>query len=120
MNKARADRIALSIQQELGTMLQREVKDPRIGFVSITHVELTRDLSVARIFVSHLGQPEEAEASLVGLKSASPFLRGEIGRRLHLRLAPQLEFRLDRSIVESMHIQEIIKTLPPQSSEDSP
>ncbi|AUW93706.1 MAG: 30S ribosome-binding factor RbfA [Sulfobacillus thermosulfidooxidans] len=112
MNKARAERIALSIQQELGAMLLRDVKDPRIGFVSVTHVELSRDLSVAKVFVSHMGSAEEAEASLAGLKSATPFLRGEIARRLHLRLAPQLDFRLDKSIVDSMHIQEIIKTLP--------
>lgn len=116
VNKARADRIALAIQQELGAMLLRDVKDPRIGFVSVTHVELSRDLSVAKIFVSHMGTPEEAAASLAGLKSATPFLRGEIGRRLRLRLAPQLDFRLDKSIVESMHIQEIIKTLPDHES----
>ncbi len=112
MNKARAQRIALSIQQELGDMLQRDVKDPRIGFVSITHIELSRDLSVAKVFVSHFGSKEEAEASLAGLKSATPFLRGEVARRLHLRLAPQLDFRLDTSIVESMHIQDILRQLP--------
>ncbi|OLZ12271.1 30S ribosome-binding factor RbfA [Sulfobacillus thermosulfidooxidans] len=116
MNKARAQRIALSIQQELGEMLQRDVKDPRIGFVSITHVDLSRDLSVAKVYVSHLGNAEEAQASLAGLKSATPFLRGEVARRLHLRLAPQLDFRLDTSIVESMHIQDILKTLPDQQS----
>jgi ribosome-binding factor A len=112
VNKARAQRIALAIQQELGDMLQRDVKDPRIGFVSITHVELSRDLSMAKVFVSHLGTEEEAKASLAGLKSATPFLRGEITRRLHLRLAPQLDFRLDGSIVESMHIQDILRQLP--------
>ncbi|MCL4351616.1 MAG: 30S ribosome-binding factor RbfA [Firmicutes bacterium] len=112
MNKARAQRIALAIQQELGKMLQKDVKDPRIGFVSILHVELSRDLSVAKVFVSHLGTQEEADASLAGLRSATPFLRGEVARRLHLRLAPQLDFRQDSSIVESMHIQDILRQLP--------
>ncbi len=111
MNKARAQRIALAIQQELGKMLQKDVKDPRIGFVSILHVELSRDLSVAKVFVSHLGTQEEADASLAGLRSATPFLRGEVARRLHLRLAPQLDFRQDSSIVESMHIQDILRQL---------
>jgi ribosome-binding factor A len=111
MNKARAPRIALAIQQELGKMLQKDVKDPRIGFVSILHVELSRDLSVAKVFVSHLGTQEEADASLAGLRSATPFLRGEVARRLHLRLAPQLDFRQDSSIVESMHIQDILRQL---------
>ena len=112
MNKARAQRIALSIQQELGEMLQRDIKDPRIGFVSITHVDVSRDLSVAKVYVSHLGNEDETQSSLTGLKSAAPFLRGEVARRLHLRLAPQLDFRLDTSIIDSMHIQDILKTLP--------
>jgi ribosome-binding factor A len=112
MNQARADRVAQMMQQELGAMIQTEVKDPRIGFVSITHVDVSRDLGVARVFVSIMGNPEQIQDSLKGLKSASSFLRGEVARRLGLRHAPQLDFKQDTSIVESLHIQELMKTLP--------
>lgn len=112
MNKMRAERIGQLIQQEIGDMLQKEVKDPRIGFVSITHVEVSQDLSVVKIFVSHLGRQEDIAESMAGLRSAAAFLRGEVGRRLKLRFSPQLDFRQDDSIPKSLHIQELIKTLP--------
>lgn len=117
MNKARAERIAQLMQRELGNMILTEVKDPRIGFVSITHVDLSRDLSMAKVFVSVMGNAEEVEQALSGLRSASAFLRGEISRRLSLRYAPKLEFRADSSIVESLHIHEIIKTLSESSND---
>ncbi len=112
MNQARAERVGQMMQQELGAMIQTEVKDPRVGFVSITHIDVSRDLGWAKVFVSVLGPPEGAKNSLEGLKSASTFLRGEVARRLGLRHAPQLDFRLDTSIVESLHIQRLMKNLP--------
>lgn len=112
MNQARADRVAQALQRELGAMLLTDVKDPRIGFVSVTRVEVSRDLRVAKIHVSVLGDQEQMESSLSGLKSAASYLRGELARRLGLRLAPQLDFRPDRSIDDSLHLQEILKTLP--------
>lgn len=112
MNQSRAERVAQLMQRELGQMLLTEVKDPRIGFVSVTRVEVSRDLSQARAFVSVMGSAEQKEASLAGLKSAAPFLRGEVARRLALRQAPELVFREDAGIEESMHIQELIRSLP--------
>lgn len=109
VNTARAERVAQEIQYELARMLSKEVKDPRIGFVSLTRVELSRDLSWAKVFVSVLGTEEERAGSLAGLHSASSFLRGEIGRRLHLRLAPSLQFLLDDSIDQSLHIQRLMR-----------
>ncbi len=111
MNQARAERVGQMMQQELGSMIQTEVKDPRVGFVSITHIDVSRDLGWAKVFVSVLGTPDTARDSLEGLKSASSFLRGEVARRLGLRHAPQLDFRLDNSIVESLHIQRLMKTV---------
>lgn len=99
-------------------MIRSEVKDPRIGFVSITRVEVSRDLAWARVYVSHLGTAEEAEASMAGLKSAAAYLRGEIARRLKLRLAPRLDFLPDHSIADSLHIQALIKTLPPEAGDE--
>ncbi|MCL6563116.1 MAG: 30S ribosome-binding factor RbfA [Firmicutes bacterium] len=113
MNQARADRIAREMQEELGAMLQREVKDPRIGFVSVTRVQLSRDLSVAKVYVSIFGDDAAVAQSLAGLESAAAFLRGEVARRLGLRLAPQLEFHPDPSIAESVRLHQIMKNLPP-------
>lgn len=112
MNQSRAERIAQLMQKELGEMLLNEVKDPRIGFVSITRVELTRDLSQARAYVSVLGNREAKEESLKGLTSAATFLRGEVARRLKLRQAPELVFREDTGIEDSMRIQDLIRSLP--------
>ena len=119
MNQSRAERIAQLMQRELGQMLLTEVKDPRIGFVSITRVEVSRDLSIARAFVSVLGKAEEREASLAGLKKAAGFLRGEVTRRLGLRKAPELVFREDSGIAESMHIQDLMRSLPKDGGHDA-
>lgn len=111
MNQSRAERVAQLMQRELGQMLLTEVKDPRIGFVSVTRVEVSRDLSQARAFVSVMGSPEQKESTLEGLKKASPFLRGEVGRRLRLRKSPELVFREDLGIQESLRIQDLIRSL---------
>lgn len=101
-----------ALQRELGAMLLTEVKDPRIGFVSIIRVDVARDLGMARVYVSVLGDESQVESSLQGLRSASAFLRGEAGRRLGLRRAPQLEFFRDRSIDQTAHMHELMKNLP--------
>lgn len=114
MNKARADRIGQAVQQEIAAMLQREVKDPRVGFVSVTRVEVSRDLSWAKVFVSILGSTEDRQEGMLGLKSASAFLRGEVARRLGLRQAPELRFIPDTSIDASLRIQEVLHTIHAQ------
>lgn len=118
MNQSRAERIGLLMQRELGQMLLTDVKDPRIGFVSITRVEVTRDLSQARAYVSVMGTSEQRSASLAGLKSAAAYLRGEVGRRLALRQAPELIFREDVGIAQSMHIQDLIRSLPKDGNDE--
>jgi ribosome-binding factor A len=91
----RADRLGHEIRVELAELISREVKDPRIGFTTVTHVELTADLHHARVFVSVLGSKEEQDSSIEGLSSAAGFLRHEIGHRLALRRVPELAFILD-------------------------
>ena len=108
MKQQRAERVAEAMQAELAGLLQREVKDPRIGFVSITRVDLARDLAVARVSVSVL-DAEKAEETLSGLKSARAYLRGEVTRRLRLRQAPALDFRLDHSLEASLTVQRLLK-----------
>ena len=111
MQPTRAERVAQMMQKELGTMIQRELKDPRIGFASVTRVEVSRDLSAAKVFIIVLGSAENAEDTMAGLEHAKGFLRGEVGRRLQLRHAPEINFRRDESIDRSMALQRLMRQL---------
>ena len=83
------------IQQEISRILQFEVKDPRITFVTVTNVELTSDLRDAKVFVTSLGDTADREALLAALKRATGYIRGELGRQLKLKYIPQIEFMFD-------------------------
>ena len=91
----------------------RLVKDPRVqnGLVSITHCEVTGDLRYAKVFVSVLGTPEQGAEVMQGLKSASGWLRREVGQRVQLRYAPELIFHLDASMTHGAHITKVIHDL---------
>lgn len=104
----RADRVGDVIRVEIADILSRRIKDPRIGFVTVTAVEVSDDLRYARVFVSVY---EEAfqEKTLEGLSSASGFIRGELGKRLRLRFVPELSFRLDRSLRDASRVTETIE-----------
>ncbi len=112
----RTNRLAHEIRVELAKLIAREVKDPRIGFATVTHVDLSADLSHARVFVSVLGNPEEKKNNLEGMCSAAGFLRREIVHRLALRKGPELLFVLDQSAEAGekveMILQEIHETKP--------
>jgi ribosome-binding factor A len=103
----RTDRLGHEIRVILAELIARQVKDPRIGFATVTRVEMTADLHYARVYVSVLGTPEEQESSIEGLSSAAGFLRHEIGHRLDLRRAPELDFVLDRG-AEAMEKIELL------------
>lgn len=111
MASNRINRTNDDIQRVLSTLL-RSIKDPRInqGLVSITHVETTGDLRYSKIYLSVLGMQDEKEFKR-GLKSASGWLRRELGRSLDLRYTPELVFELDHSISYGAHINEIISSL---------
>src|SRR3984893_4147478 len=99
------------------SIIRRDLKDPRIGFVSITGVRMSPDLRKARVRVSVLGKREEQKASVAGLVSAKGLIRHELGRRLqNLKFAPDLRFELDPSIEYSVHIAELLKEVLPQGS----
>lgn len=111
MPNYRIQRLAERIKEELSDILQRELKDPRLGFVSITDVELTRDLQVAKVYVSVLGSEEERETSLETLQRAKGFLRTEIGRRIQMRHVPDLLFKFDTSIEHGARVHELLLEL---------
>ena len=104
----RSEQVALEVQRILGDLLLTEVRDPRIGFVTITGVEVSSDLENARVHVSVLGDEEEEKSSLQALRRASGFFRTELARRMRLRQVPQLRFEADRSTAEAIRIGALI------------
>jgi len=107
----RTERLGHQIRVELAELISREVKDPRIGFATVTRVELSADLHHARVFVSVLGSPEEQQSSIEGLSSAAGFLRHEIGHRLALRRVPELGFILDHGTEAGEKIEMLLQQL---------
>lgn len=93
----------------LSKLLQQELKDPRIGFVSITDVTLTRDLSICKVYVSVFGDQEAQDKTLEALTSAQGFIRREMSKRVKLRRSPELEFINDHSIAQGAKINKILK-----------
>ncbi len=112
MQGKRAERVGALIREEMSRLLLRSVKDPRIGFVTVTRVKVSDDLLRATIYISlaEAGEAKRREA-LIGLKSAAGFLRGELTRRLGLRYAPALLFLLDRSEEEERHLAELFRQI---------
>jgi ribosome-binding factor A len=105
----RADRVAEAIREEIATFLSSEVKDPRItGMVTVTGVEVTRDLRHAKVFVSVLGSDVERSSTFEGLASVAGHLRAHVGRALRLRLAPEISFRPDESIARASRIESLL------------
>lgn len=107
-SQLRVEKLQEFIKQETGKMLLREIKDPRIGFVTVTDVEVTGDLREAKIYVSIMGGEEKIKESWEGLQSAIGFIRREIGKRVKLRFTPKISFALDTSLDYSEHIQKLL------------
>ena len=111
MQGKRLDRVNQLIKEEISLVLQRELKDPRLGFVTITEVETAKDLRLAKVFVSVLGDDAQWTASLQALTHARGFIRHWLRGHLELRVTPELDFRPDRSMAHAARIQELLKRL---------
>ena len=105
----RTDRLDSQIRAELAELLQREMKDPRVGFATITRVETARDLGTARVWVSIMGTPDERARTMKALTDAAPWLRRQLGDRLTLRHVPQLVMRHDDSIEAGDRVLRILR-----------
>ncbi len=119
----RIERVNNLIRHEVSELLQRQVKDPRLGsFITVTEVSTSADLKYARIFVSRIGSEEEKQETLSGLVAAAGFLRNELARRLELRRVPELRFQWDDSIERGARllrlIDEVATTGTPDQSSD--
>jgi ribosome-binding factor A len=108
----RPDRVAEAIREEVATFLAEGVKDPRVvGLVTVTGVDVTRDLRHAKVYVSILGSESERAATLDGLGSVASHLRSRIGRALRLRIAPEIAFKLDQSVAHAARIESLLAQL---------
>lgn len=107
---SRAQRVAQEIKKEIAVILQREVKDPRIGMVTVSDVEVSRDLAYAKIFVTFLFNEDEEhiKQGLLGLEKASPYIRSLLGKAMRLRIVPELRFIYDNSLVEGMRMSNLV------------
>ncbi|MCP5158453.1 MAG: 30S ribosome-binding factor RbfA [Gammaproteobacteria bacterium] len=104
----RTRRIGEQLRRELAELIRDELGDPRLTLVSMTSVEVSRDLAYARIYVTLLGDPMERTERVAELNRAAPLLRRELGRRMHLRIIPKLEFRYDEVVERGARLSALI------------
>ena len=112
----RTDRLDSQIRAELAELLQREMKDPRIGFATITRVETARDLGTAKVWVSIMGTDDERKATMKALTDAAPWLRRQLGGRLTMRHIPQLLIRHDDSIEAGDRVLRLLREIEEKDS----
>lgn len=114
----RANRVGEQMKKELGDIISRKIKDPRIGFVTVTDVSVSGDLQIAKVFISVLGDEEQRQNTLKGLAKAKGFIRSEIGQRIRLRKTPEIQFEFDESISYGNRIETLIHELNVQNKEE--
>jgi ribosome-binding factor A len=110
-DRKRAQQIGELIQHELANVITNELKDPRVGFVTVTEVRVTGDLRQARVFISVLGPPESRAPSLEGLRAAGGYLKHILGERLKLRFLPDLEFEVDATLDTAARLDTLMKAI---------
>lgn len=115
----RSRRIAEQIQRELSGIIRLELKDPRVGMITITDVEVSHDYSHAKVFFTQLGDPEKTEETTSALRHAAGFLRSQLAHRLKLRIVPELHFTYDVSVEHGMRLSQLIDAAVASDSEQS-
>lgn len=114
----RPRRVGDQMRAVLAELLQNEVKDPGVGFVTVTEVRMSSDLQYATVFVSVMGDEAAEIQSLASLRRAAPFLRSEVGKRLRLRHTPEIRIQLDQTLAQSDRIEELLRENPPTSGDE--
>ena len=109
MSKHRPNRLSETLKEEISQLILVELKDPRIGFVTVTSVDVANDLAHAKVYISVLGSEDEGKASLDTLNRAAGFIRTEIGKRIRLRHVPAIVFVYDPSIQHGAHIAKLLR-----------
>jgi ribosome-binding factor A len=120
MASRRLARLNEQLKRELSEMIRTQVRDPRVGVVTVTGVEVASDLGSARVFVRVIGDRAELLETLAGLEAAAPFLRGLLGQVLHVRRIPELRFREDRSMEHARRIEQVLSEVVVPAEETEP
>jgi ribosome-binding factor A len=115
----RTDRINEQLKQEISLIVRDEVRDPRVGLATITAVQTSPELDHAKVYVTSLGDEKEREEILTGLRSAAPFIRKQLGGRLHMRRIPELHFEADRVLSEALRIEQLLREALPHDAPDA-
>ena len=118
--RIRPERVAEQIRMEIAAILQRDLKDPRVGLATCTRVQVSGDLKVAKIYVSVLGTKEVQERSMSALEGASRFIRRLLAQRLGLRASPEVRFTFDPSVEYGIRLEKLLEETRGQSPDDSP
>ncbi|CAM4020749.1 30S ribosome-binding factor RbfA [Bacillus manliponensis] len=116
--KQRANRVGEQMKKELGDIISRKIKDPRVGFVTVTDVRVSGDLQLATVYISVLGDEEQKENTLKGLAKAKGFIRSEIGQRIRLRKTPEISFEFDESIGYGHRIDTLLHQINKESKSE--
>lgn len=106
------------MKREISTIIMREVKDPRVGFVSVHSVSLTNDLKSAHVYISVMGDEEQKKKSLEGLQKASGFIRGQVGDAIKIRYTPEIIFKLDNSYEERLRVEGLFRQIEEEKKND--
>lgn len=117
MGGTRQERVAEALRDEISALLA-ELKDPRVGFVSVTRVEMSPDLRHARVYVSVLGDEGQKKATMEGLRSATGFIRSEVGRRVRLFRTPEIAFHLDESLEKGARVLKLMQEVAREERHD--
>jgi len=120
LQSRRLDRLGGQIQEEVSDIILRKLRDPRIGFVTVTKVRVSADLSYASIYISVMGGAEDIDRSLESLEGASSFIRSEMGRRLKIRHIPEIRFHYDDTEIKGARIDSLLKRLKESRDDRDP
>lgn len=118
MEKARPKRVGEQVRKEVAELLTKEVKDPRIGFVSVMSVKMSPDLHYANVYVSVFGSESEKKSSLIGLQQSAGWIRREIGKRLRLRVTPEIRFFEDTTLDDVYSLEERFREIHAEEEQD--
>ena len=120
MSSNRPERVGEAIRNELSQLLQRDVHDPGIGFITLTQVKVSPDLQLARVYYTSMGDEKSLKETAKALGRATPFLRRQIAQRLQLRRAPELQFFYDKSVAHQDRIEQILQELKTEAADRTP
>ncbi len=116
----RSARVASQMQKELAVIIQQGIKDPRIGFITVNDVELSKDLATAKVYITALGTDKEGQKNNIGwLNDAAPYIRSEMGKRMRLRNVPYIKFYYDDSFEKGMRVSELLVDVNHSADESS-